>query len=107
RLVRRVLVDLARERKSDKRGYGIPHLALDNARLISVDKPSGILALDDALEALTKFDERKARVVELRFFSGLTIDETAEILEISHATVERDFQAAKAWLASEIHKKER
>ncbi len=102
RLVRRVLVDLARERKSDKRGYGIPHMALDGTRLISADKPPGILALNEALEALAKFDQRKARVVELRFFAGLTIDETAEVLEISHATVERDFQTAKAWLASEI-----
>lgn len=102
RLVRRVLVDMARERKSDKRGYGIPHMAVDSTRLISAGKPPGILALNEALEALAKFDERKARVVELRFFAGLTIDETAEVLEISHATVERDFQTAKAWLASEI-----
>ncbi len=104
RLIRRVLVDLARERKSDKRGYGIPHLALDSTRLISVDKPPGILALDDALEALATFDARKAKVVDLRFFAGLTIDETAETLAISHATVERDFQAAKAWLVCELRK---
>ncbi len=102
RLIRRVLVDLARQRKSDKRGYGIPHLSLDSAQLTVVDKPPGILALDEALEALAKFDPRKAQVVELRFFAGLTIEETAETLEISHATVERDFQAAKAWLACEI-----
>lgn len=102
RLIRRVLVDLARERKSDKRGYDIPHVALDCAQLTSADKPLGILALDEALEALAKFDQRKAQVIDLRFFAGLTIEETAEMLEISHATVERDFQAAKAWLAYEI-----
>lgn len=102
RLIRRVLVDLARQRKSDKRGYGVPHVSLDATQLISADKPPGILALNEALEALATFDPRKAQVVELRFFAGLTIEETAETLEISHATVERDFQAAKAWLASEI-----
>lgn len=104
RLIRRVLVDLARERKSDKRGYGIPHLALEHAQLTSADKPTSILALDDALEALAKFDPRKAQVVDLRFFAGMTIEETAATLEISHATVERDFQAAKAWLAYEIRR---
>lgn len=102
RLIRRVLVDLARERKSDRRGYGISHLPLEQTALASPDRPPDILALDDALTALAKFDDRKARVVELRFFAGLTIDETADTLSISHATVERDLQAAKAWLAQEI-----
>lgn len=102
RLIRRVLVDLARERKSDKRGYGIPHLALEHAHLVSIDRQPGILELDEALHSLGSFDERKARVIELRFFAGLTIDETADILEVSHATVERDFQAAKAWLACQM-----
>lgn len=104
RLIRRVLVDLARERKSDKRGYGIPHVALEPAQLTSADKPTSILALDDALEALAKFDRRKAQVVDLRFFAGMTIEETAATLEVSHATVERDFQAAKAWLAYEMRR---
>ena len=106
RVIRRVLVDLARERKSDKRGYGIPHLALEDAQLTASDRAPGILELDDALRSLASFDERKARVIELRFFAGMTITETAEILEVSHATVERDFQAAKAWLAYEIGRQE-
>ncbi len=102
RLIRRVLVDLARERKNSRRGYGIPHLALQDAQPISSGKPPDILALDDALGVLAEFDDRKAKVVELRFFAGLTIEETADTLGISHATVERDFQAAKAWLANEL-----
>ncbi len=102
RLIRRVLVDLARERKNSRRGHGIPHLALEDAQPISADRPPDVLALDEALVVLARFDDRKARVVELRFFAGLTIEETADTLGISHATVERDFQAAKAWLATEI-----
>ncbi|MCB1036084.1 MAG: sigma-70 family RNA polymerase sigma factor [Acidobacteria bacterium] len=102
RLIRRVLVDLARERKSDKRGHGIAHMTLDRIQLPTSSRPPDIEALDDALTALAQFDDRKARVVELRFFAGLTIEETADILGVSHATVERDLQAAKAWLAHQI-----
>ena len=101
RLMRRVLVDFAREQKSAKRGGEAPHLALDEALLPSREPP-GILALDEALENLAKLDERKARVIELRFFAGLTIEETAAALDVSHATVERDFKMAKAWLGREL-----
>ncbi len=102
RLIRRVLVDLARERKNDRRGYGISHLDLDDVQPATSSKPPDIVALDEALTELAEFDDRKARVVELRFFAGLTIEETADTLGTSHATVERDFQAAKAWLAKEL-----
>ncbi|MEM1204396.1 MAG: sigma-70 family RNA polymerase sigma factor [Acidobacteriota bacterium] len=102
RLIRRILVDFARERKSHKRGHGFPHVALAEVDEIADEQQPDLLALDEALTALARFDERKARVVELRFFGGMTIEETAEVLGISHATVERDFRAAKAWLAAEI-----
>ncbi len=101
RLMRRVLVDFARERDSAKRGGGVAHLALDEA-LISNRQPLDVVVLDNALERLSELDPRKARVVELRFFAGLTIDETGEVLEVSHATVERDLKLARAWLAREL-----
>jgi len=101
RLMRRVLVDFARERDSAKRGGGLAHVSLDEA-LVSSQKSLDVVVLDDALERLAAFDPRKARVVELRFFAGLTIDETAEVLELSHATVERDLKLARAWLAREL-----
>ena len=97
RTMRRILVDFARSRNAKKRGAGEKPLALDEGK-ISLERSAELLALDDALKALATFDERKSRVVELRFFGGLTIDETAEILEVSHATVERDLKMAKAWL---------
>lgn len=97
RQMRRVLVDYARKRLAAKRGGGEPDLPLDS---ITVSNASGfeILALDDALRTLAKLDQRKALIVELRSFGGLTIEETAEALGISHATVERDLKMAKAWL---------
>ncbi len=101
RMMRRVLVDLARERESAKRGAGVKHLALDEALVANQPAPD-ILLLNDALEALAAIDKRKAQVVELRFFAGLTIAETAEALELSHATVERDLKMAKAWLSREL-----
>ncbi|MEM9594142.1 MAG: ECF-type sigma factor [Acidobacteriota bacterium] len=103
RLIRRVLVDLARERRSLKRGHGIPHLTLeDSPPLAAGGRAPDILALDDALRALEAFDPRKARVVELRFFAGLKVGEVCDVLGISKATAERDYQAAKAWLAQEL-----
>ncbi len=106
RLMRRVLVDLARERQAAKRGGAAVVLPLDEelvpARVPGQAPGSDILVLDQALEQLASFDGRKARVVELRIFGGLTIDETAEVLEISHATVERDLKMAKAWLARQL-----
>ena len=101
RLMRRVLVELARRRDADKRGGGERPVTLAGLEL-SLEAPSDVLGLDDALAALERLDPRKVKVVELRCFAGLTIDETAEVLEISHATVERDFKMAKAWLVSEL-----
>lgn len=97
RTMRRVLVDYARSRNAKKRGSGEKPLSLEENK-ISLERSGEILALDDALQALASFDERKSRVVELRFFGGLTIDETAKVLNLSHSTVERDLKMAKAWL---------
>jgi RNA polymerase sigma factor (TIGR02999 family) len=102
RLMRRVLVDLARERQAAKRGGAAVVLPLDEELVPGQAPESDVLALDLALEQLSRLDGRKARVVELRIFGGLTIDETAQVLEISHATVERDLKLAKAWLARQL-----
>ncbi len=102
RLMRRVLVDLARERQAAKRGGAAVVVPLEE-ELVGGKTPGGdILVLDQALEQLAAFDARKARVVELRIFGGLTIDETVAVLEVSHATVERDLRMAKAWLARQL-----
>ncbi len=101
RLMRRVLVDYARERDAAKRGGGAQALELDEARMVATPQ-AGVVALDEALSSLARIDERKSRVIELRFFGGLTIDETAEVLGVSHATVERDMKMAKAWLGREL-----
>lgn len=101
-LMRRILVDFARAQRTAKRGGHLPRLPLQEAGLLVQDRPDDIIRLDDALTALARFDPRKARVIELRFFAGLTIDETAAALEVSHATIERDLKAAKAWLICEL-----
>ncbi len=97
RTMRQVLVDFARSRKAAKRGGGDIPLSLDEGK-IPLERSDQLVALDDALAALATIDERKSQVVELRFFGGLTIAETAEVLGLSHATVERDLKMAKAWL---------
>jgi RNA polymerase sigma-70 factor, ECF subfamily len=101
-LMRRVLVDFARSRKYQKRGGGNPNVTLDEALIPAPQKGRDILALDNALQALTVQDERKARVVELRFFGGLSVEETAEVLKVSPETILRDWRLAKAWLAREM-----
>ncbi len=101
RLMRRILIDFARQQTAAKRGGPERTVALDGLE-IAIEQASDLLALDDALQRLAEMDERKARVVELRFFAGLTIDETAEVISVSHATVERDLKLAKAWLAREM-----
>jgi RNA polymerase sigma factor (TIGR02999 family) len=101
-LMRRVLVDYARSRKSLKRGAGAPVLSLDEAAPLSAGKSPDLVALDDALATLAKQDARKARVVEMRFFGGLSVEETAEALAVSPDTVLRDFRLAKAWLLREM-----
>jgi RNA polymerase sigma factor (TIGR02999 family) len=106
RLMRRVLVDYARERRAAKRGGGGHAVALDEVELAAPELAGGpavdVIELHDVLERLAALDRRKSQVVELRYFGGLTIDETAGVLEVSHATVERDLKLAKAWLAREL-----
>ena len=102
RLMRRVLVDHARARLYQKRGGGAPKVTLTDGLAGSDEQPQDVIALHDAIDALAKFDERKSRVVELRFFGGLTIEETAHVLGVSVDTIMRDWKLAKAWLLREI-----
>ena len=102
RLIRRVLIDAARARGAQKRGGQSPHVELDENLLVSLEPRADVIALDDALTALAAIDERKSQVVELRFFGGLGIEETAEVLKVSPETVKRDWKLAKAWLRREL-----
>ena len=97
-LMRQVLVDHARRQRADKRGGGATMLSLDEVSPAAQPTSVDVLALDQALDALSSIDDRQCRVVELRFFAGLNIDEAADALEISPATVEREWALAKAWL---------
>ena len=101
-LMRRILIDFARSRGYQKRGGGAPHLSLDEAPSVCNEPDTNLVALDDALNALAAVDERKSRVVELRFFGGLSIEETAEVLKVSPDTVGRDWRLAKIWLLREL-----
>jgi RNA polymerase sigma factor (TIGR02999 family) len=102
-MMRRILVDYAKLRHREKRGGADENLPLEEAALvISEGKSIDLIALDEALTRLAEFDERQAGIVELRYFSGLSIEETADVLEISPATVKRDWQMAKTWLKAEI-----
>ncbi|MBA4123817.1 MAG: sigma-70 family RNA polymerase sigma factor [Acidobacteria bacterium] len=102
-MMRRILVDYARQRHRAKRGGIAEDLPLEEAALVvSEERSVDLVALDEALTRLAEFDERQARIVELRYFSGLTIEETAEVLRISPATVKSDWNVAKAWLRHEI-----
>lgn len=102
RLMRRILVDMARARGSEKRGGGAAVVPLDANDIAAPGSTPDVIALHDALEALAHIDERKARVVELRYFGGLTVEETATVLEVSAETVMRDWTFAKAWLLREL-----
>jgi len=102
RLMRRVLVDLARSRGADKRGGGAVLVTLDDAAIGGMTPDADVIRLDDALHALAALDDRKSRVVELRFFGGLTVDETAVALQVSSKTVLRDWEFARAWLQREL-----
>lgn len=102
RMMRRILVDLARRQQAEKRGGDQDNVPLDDALEVASPTPTYLVALDDALRGLAKIDERKSQVLELRFFGGLTIQETSDVLSLSTATVERDFKVAKAWLAREM-----
>ncbi len=101
-LMRRILIDFARSRHYQKRGGGAAHVALDEALAIGNQPDPNLLALDDALQSLEAVDGRKGKIVELRFFGGLTVDETAEVLGISGETVIRDWRLAKAWLLRQM-----
>jgi RNA polymerase sigma-70 factor (ECF subfamily) len=102
RLMRRVLVDLARSRGANKRGGGAIRVTLDDATIGGVAPDADVIRLDDALQALAAQDDRKSRVVELRFFGGLTADEIAVALQVSSKTVLRDWEFARAWLEREL-----
>lgn len=102
RLMRRVLVDFARSRKYQKRGGGAQKVSIDEALLVVEVPGDDLIALDEALEALEALDARKSQVVELRFFAGLTVEETAEALHVSVDTVMRDWKLAKAWLSRKL-----
>ena len=101
RMMRRILVDFARARQYDKRGGGMEHVTLDD-RMGASEPGRDLVALDDALSALAAVDERKSRIVELRFFAGLGNEETGETLGISAKTVMREWQMAKVWLLREL-----
>jgi len=102
RLMRRILVDAARSRGYLKRGGGVTMVSLDEALVVSNEPGEDLVALDDALTALAAVDSRKSDVVEMRFFGGLTIEETAEALDVSRDTVKRDWTMAKLWLLREL-----
>jgi len=104
-LMRRILVDAARARKKLKRGGDVIQVSLDEALVVSNEPTADLVALDDALTTLAAFDERKSKVEELRFFGGLTVEETAEVLKVSVMTVMRDWALAKVWLLRELEKK--
>lgn len=101
-LMRQILVDHARQHKSAKRGSGAPMASLEDALNFAPQRSSDILALDDALEALTRMDERKCRIIELRFFGGFSVEETAQAVGVSVATVGREQRLAEAWLHREM-----
>jgi RNA polymerase sigma factor (TIGR02999 family) len=101
-LMRRILIDFARSRGYLKRGGAVPRIPLDEAPSVCNEPDVNLVALDDALKALSAIDERKSRVVELKFFGGLNVEETAEVLRVSSDTVMRDWKLAKIWLLREL-----
>jgi RNA polymerase sigma factor (TIGR02999 family) len=102
RVMRRILVDHARARQAQKRGGHSPEVLFDEALVVANEPRQDFVALDDALQALAAFDERKSRVIELRFFGGLSVEEAAAVLKVSPETVMRDWRLAKAWLQREM-----
>jgi RNA polymerase sigma-70 factor, ECF subfamily len=101
-VMRRVLVDMARTRNRSKRGGGRLHVSLSEAEQVAAEQSADFVALDDALNSLEAIDPRKSRVVELRFFGGLSLEEIARVLDVSVATVRRDWSLARAWLYREL-----
>jgi RNA polymerase sigma-70 factor, ECF subfamily len=104
RLMRRILVDFARKRGYQKRGGDVQKVTLDEAMVLSPEKDGDLVRLDDALNELAEFDARKAKVVELRYFGGLSVEETAEVMKIAPITVMRDWNMAKLWLLKELQR---
>jgi RNA polymerase sigma factor (TIGR02999 family) len=102
RVMRHILVDHARTRRARKRAGHAARVTFDEALVVTNEPGQGFVALDDALEALATFDERKSRVIELRFFGGLSVEETGFVLKVSPETVMRDWRLAKAWLQREM-----
>ncbi len=103
RAMRQVLISYARKHNAEKRGGGAPNTLLDGKEIALGERADELIALDEALTRLAGFDERLAQVVEYRFFGGLTIEETAAVLDVSSMTVKRDWNKAKAWLYRELH----
>ena len=103
-IMRHILVDHARKHQTDKRGAGAQKLALDDAAAANHQKAAELLALDEALNDLAAIDPRQSHIVELRFFGGLTVEETAEVLKVSPITVKREWRTAKAWLRDAVAK---
>jgi RNA polymerase sigma-70 factor (ECF subfamily) len=101
-LMRRILVDLARAHSRAKRGGGAVRVSLEEAAIVSQERAAELIALDEALTRFAAIDERKSKVVELRFFGGMSVEETAEALRLSPITIKREWSAAKAWLYREI-----
>ena len=104
-MMRRILVESARSRQRQKRGGGAVHVSLDDVHELPALKEHDLVALNDALSGLATFDARMSQVVELRFFGGLTVDETAHVLNVSPETVNRDWKTAKAWLLREVKRR--
>jgi len=101
-LMRRILIDHARSRNYAKRGGGVRKVSLDEAAILSEERASELIAIDNALTNLAAIDPRKSQIVELRFFGGLNLEETAEVLGVSSPTVQREWRKAKAWLYQEV-----
>jgi RNA polymerase sigma factor (TIGR02999 family) len=104
-MMRRILLDYSRGRESAKRGGNVNRVFIEEASLVSKEQAADVIVLDEALTRLAQVDSQHARVVELRFFGGLSIDETADVLEVSPATVKRNWNVAKAWLARDLRGK--
>ena len=104
-MIRRILVDYARARHANKRGSGFTLLSLDDAMGVPEKRSVELIALDEALIELGRLDERASRIVELRFFVGLSVEETAEVVDVSPATVKREWTSAKAWLFRELRER--
>lgn len=100
-LMRRILVEHAR-RHNLKRGGGVPHVSLEDAAAVGSERAADMVALDDAMNTLARLDSRKVQIIEMRFFGGLSVEETAEVLKVSPVTVMRDWTSAKAWLYREM-----